>query len=184
MLLFVVACDGMTSGNIDAPTADVPGGVGEPAGLAGITLFHNQARAAVQTATPLPSLAWDPTLAGIAATWAAMCIDTEAPIGLIDHDPNRSNNSGYSYVGENIFGSGGTASAQQAVQDWVAEGADYNYANNTCAAGKVCGHYTQVVWRDTTHLGCALHDCPGLQYGSSIVCDYGPGGNFNGEPPY
>jgi uncharacterized protein YkwD len=167
----------------DGPSADVPGGGSdEPADLAGITLLHNQARAAVQTSTPLPSLAWDSTLAQIAATWAAMCKDVEAPAGLVDHDPDRTTGSGYAYVGENIFGSGGTATAAAAMHSWMSEEADYNYAANSCSG--VCGHYTQIVWRDTTHLGCALYDCAGLTYGSTIVCDYGPGGNVNGERPY
>jgi pathogenesis-related protein 1 len=193
--LFVVtcACSNMTGPNggggddgsnpgQDGATADVPGGGSdEPAELAGITLAHNQARAAVQTQPALPSLAWDPKLAQIAATWVAMCKDSDGD-GLVDHDPDRTNGSGYGYVGENIYASSGQGSAQEAVQLWVSEKSDYNYANNSCSG--VCGHYTQVVWRDTTHLGCALHDCPGLQYSSTIVCDYGPGGNVNGERPY
>jgi len=167
-----------------APDASVPGGGSdEPAELQGITLLHNQARAAVVTATPLPSLAWDPQLAQIAATWAAKCVDNEDPVGLIDHDPDRSNGSGYAYVGENIFGAGGTrATAQMALSNWMDEQADYAYDTNTCSG--ICGHYTQVVWRGTTHLGCALHNCPGLMYGSSIVCDYGPGGNVGNQRPY
>ncbi len=167
----------------DGATADVPGGVGEPAGLVGMTLATNQVRAMVATTPPLPSLEWDPQLAAYAATWLAMCQDTEAPIGLVDHDPNRTNVAGYSYIGENIYASSGTATAQDAVTDWAAEGASYDYASNTCASGAVCGHYTQLVWRTTTHVGCAIHDCAGLTYPSTIVCDYGPGGN-DGSKPY
>jgi pathogenesis-related protein 1 len=163
------------------PPADVPGGVGEPAELQGITLFHNQARAMVQTATPLPSLQWEPALAATAAAWVATCQDTDQPIGLLDHNPNRSDGHPY-YVGENIFASSGQASAQQAVDLWVAEKANYDYATNTCNG--TCGHYTQVVWRDTLYLGCALGNCPGLQFSSTIVCDYGPGGNIGGQLPY
>jgi len=36
------------------------------------------------------------------------------------------------------------------------------------------GHYTQVVWKSTTHLGCAT-------YGRHLVCQYGPSGNFKGR---
>ena len=204
-VVFLVACGG-SDATIDAPvaiidgphgdgqltdgsaTADAPGGVGEPPELMGMTLYHNQIRAAVDTtgiaAGPLPSLQWDPNLAAYAATWAAMCQDTTPKDGLIDHDPNRTNVAGYSYIGENIYASSGSASAMQAVQLWAAEKANYSYATNTCAAGKGCGHYTQLVWRDTLKVGCALQNCPGLQYPSTIICDYGPGGNFNGEKPY
>ena len=163
-------------------SADAPGGVGEPAELVGITLAHNNARAAVDTATPLPALEWDPVLADYAKTYLMKCIDNEAPTGLVDHDPDRSNVAGYQYIGENIYASSGGASGEDAVANWISEKANYNYANNTCNG--VCGHYTQVVWRNTTHLGCALYNCQGLQFPSTILCDYGPGGNFNGEKPY
>ena len=113
-----------------------------------------------------------------------MCRDTDAPAGLIDHNPNRSVGHPY-YVGENVFGAGGgagTGTAQQAVNLWASEAANYNYANNTCSG--VCGHYTQIVWRDTRKLGCAIGDCPNLTYRTSLVCDYGPGGNIGGQRPY
>ena len=158
---------------------DGPPVVGEPAGLVGTTDAHNAVRAQVG----VDPLTWDPELAAIAAAWAARCVDTMAPAGLIDHNPGRSN--GYpTYVGENIYGSGGGASGTDAVALWAAEKASYDRPSNTCAAGRICGHYTQIVWRTTTKVGCAQNDCPGLQYGSSIVCNYAPGGNVGGQPPY
>jgi hypothetical protein len=169
----------------DASTIDVPGGVGEPPELAGMTLFHNQVRAMVDTTGvpggPLPSLQWDPQLAAYAAAWVGMCQDVDPPAGLVDHDPNRTNVAGYAYIGENIYAASSTATAQGAVDLWASEKPSYDYATNTCNG--TCGHYTQLVWRATTHVGCALHDCPGLQFPSTIVCDYGPGGN-DGSPPY
>ena len=195
LLVFLAACGGNNDpAALDAPAStthdgspalvDAQGGTGEPAELAGMTLYHNQIRQMVDTPTPLPALEWDADLAAYAAAWAAKCQDTEAPTGLIDHDPDRSNVAGFTYIGENIFASSGTATAMGAVTSWAAEKADYDYATNTCASGAICGHYTQVVWRATLKLGCALHNCAGLTYPSSIVCDYGPGGNFNGEKPY
>ncbi len=170
----------------DAPTADVPGGVGEPAELMGMTLYHNQVRAMVDTTNvaggPLPSMQWDPNLASYAAAWAAQCQSANGQ--LLDHDPNRTNVAGYAYIGENIYASGGTATAQGAVQLWASEGQYYTYSTNTCASGHVCGHYTQLVWRASLHVGCALQNCPSLAYPSTIVCDYGPGGNYGGQAPY
>lgn len=198
-LLLLVACggdDGTSPTTIDAPkgnpaidapssqpVVDAPGGVGEPTNLTGMTLYHNQVRAMVSTSPALPALAWDPNLAAYAATWAAKCQDSDGD-GLIDHDPNRTNVAGYQYIGENIYASSGTATAKDAVDLWAAEGANFHIDTNTCDSGKVCGHYTQLVWRATLNVGCALQNCPGLKYPSSIVCDYGPGGNFNGEKPY
>jgi pathogenesis-related protein 1 len=160
---------------------DAAGGIGEPAELDGITLAHNVVRAAIDTDVPLPQLAWNDALEATAAAWAAQCIDMDGVAGLVDHNPNRSQGHPY-YVGENIYGSSGNATAEGAVELWVSEGEDYDYATNSCS-GLTCGHYTQVVWRATRELGCAKHDCPGLTYGSTIVCDYGPGGN-DGNRPY
>jgi pathogenesis-related protein 1 len=161
----------------DAP----PGGVGEPANLAGMTLYHNEVRAAVVTDPPLPPMQWDPDLAAYAAQWAAMCNDGgDSVTGLVDHNPNRTNVAGYSYIGENIFGSGGQATARAAVDWWAAEKANFTYPSG---CNGICGHYTQIVWRTSVNVGCALQNCSGLKYPSTIVCNYGPGGN-NGGAPY
>jgi hypothetical protein len=154
---------------IDAPSAD------EPAGLEGTTAAHN----AVRAAHGVGPLTWDPALAAIAQGWAEQCVDNEAPIGLIDHNPDRS--ATYpEYVGENVYGSGGAPSGTDAVALWVSEEADYDYPSNTCS--DICGHYTQVVWAATTKVGCGIHTCPGLAYGGTVVCNYAPGGNDGGRP--
>jgi len=46
-------------------------------------------------------------------------------------------------------------SPEKVVDSWGSEKADYDYANNSCTPGKMCGHYTQMVWRATTTVGCA-----------------------------
>jgi len=52
----------------------------------------------------------------------------------------------------------------------------------------MCGHFTQVVWKTTTEIGCALVDCPKdtawAGYRSQfLVCQYNPGGNTAGAHP-
>jgi uncharacterized protein YkwD len=148
----------------------------EPAELAGTTAAHNDVRAA----HGVPPLIWDEELAATARQWAEQCIDSEAPAGLVDHNEDRS--EGYPvYVGENIFGSTAATTGVAAVDAWAAEEADYDYDSNTCSG--VCGHYTQVVWAATTHVGCGIADCSGLTFGHTVVCNYAPGGN-DGSRPY
>lgn len=65
---------------------------------------------------------------------------------------------------------------------WGAEKVDYNPARNGCRFGRRCGHYTQVVWRATTELGCAMALCPDRS--QVWVCHYRPMGNRRGEAPY
>ena len=72
--------------------------------------------------------------------------------------------------------------AAEAVKMWVDEEIDYDYNSNTCAPGKECRHYTQVVWRDSVRLGCARVVCN--TGGTFITCNYDPPGNFLGQKPY
>jgi pathogenesis-related protein 1 len=65
---------------------------------------------------------------------------------------------------------------------WASERPSYDYASNTCSGS--CGHYTQLVWRATLKLGCAIGDCPSLAFRTALVCDYGPGGNVGNQRPY
>ncbi|GLT72516.1 hypothetical protein SLA2020_444430 [Shorea laevis] len=84
--------------------------------------------------------------------------------------------------GENLAWSSADLSGTAAVKMWVDEKADYDYNSNSCAAGKVCGHYTQVVWRNSVRLGCAKVRCN--SGGTFIGCNYDPPGNYNGQRPY
>ncbi|KAK1317802.1 hypothetical protein QJS10_CPA05g01683 [Acorus calamus] len=56
-------------------------------------------------------------------------------------------------VAENLFwGMGREFNAADAANLWVAEQSFYNYSCNTCVGRKVCGHYTQIVWRNPSAL--------------------------------
>ncbi|KAL9231943.1 hypothetical protein vseg_007101 [Gypsophila vaccaria] len=128
---------------------------------------HNAARAAVGVG----NIAWDDTVAAYAQDYA----NQRQGDCALQH-------SGGPY-GENIAeGSGDFLTGTAAVQLWVAEKSDYDYDTNTCAQGKVCGHYTQVVWRDSTNLGCARVECSNGGY--FVTCNYNPPGNFVGQKPY
>jgi hypothetical protein len=99
-----------------------------------------------------------------------------------------SHNAG-SY-GQNLYASTGSnpPSPKAVVDSWVSEVADYNYANNSCS--DVCGHYTQVVWRNSTKVGCGIKTCTSNSpFGGSgtwyiVVCNYSPPGNFSNQKPY
>lgn len=148
----------------------------EPPELMGTLAAHNQVRQQVG----LPALSWDPALAATAKAWVMKCKDTNGD-GLVDHNEGRSPSPSM-YVGENIYGSSGSATGPAAVNAWASEAANYNYSSNTCTG--VCGHYTQLVWRETTRVGCALSACASLRFASTVVCDYAPGGNVNDRRPF
>jgi len=140
---------------------------------------HNCGRRTVQPATSphLANLFWSTSLASSAQTWANGC-------------SYGHNASGF---GQNIYAGAyqGTqpANAQdEAVPYWMAEAADYNYASNQCS-GPECLHYTQIVWRTTTQVGCGYKYCTtNSPFGASfptwhyVVCNYSPSGNSGGRP--
>ena len=147
----------------------------EPSHLAGITDEHNVVRRRVDP--PLPALEWSDDLARTARAWANQC--------RFEH------NSGRGELGENLAAfTDATGSARKSVWNWAAEAADYDYASNTCKPGRVCAHYTQIVWWSTKKLGCAAASCtknspfPGFTNWQIWVCNYSPPGNYIGQRPY
>ena len=126
---------------------------------------HNAVRAKVGA----PALAWSEKLAGVAQEWADRLIAERR----FDHRPK-------SKYGENMFRlEGGRATPQRVVDRWAAEAANFDYKANQCNGE--CGHYTQIVWRATKEVGCAV-----ARGGSREVwvCEYAPPGNYIGQRPY
>lgn len=63
------------------------------------------------------------------------------------------------------------------VDAWGAESDDYSPVTGSCAPGRQCGHYTQIVWPSTEEVGCGMAVCPSL--GQVWVCRYRPRGNLS-----
>jgi len=150
-------------------------GLGEVDSTA-IVAAHNRWREEIG----VQALAWSEQLAERARNWAEQL--SRGSCGL------QHSGSGY---GENIYKvspvvwSNGrrelqNRSPQQIVDGWAAERRDYDYASKSCSG--ICGHYTQLVWRDSTEVGCAAALCPDKS--QVWVCNYAPTGNVEGQVPY
>jgi uncharacterized protein YkwD len=127
---------------------------------------HNAVRARLK----LPPLKWSERLAGVSQQWASTLVAR----GQFVHNPDSS-------YGENLFAVTGAAAAPaQVVKAWASEARNYDYRGNKCRAGQ-CGHYTQIVWRDTSEVGCGVARGGGREV---WVCNYDPPGNWVGERPY
>ncbi|MDY0042555.1 MAG: CAP domain-containing protein [Desulforhabdus sp.] len=108
-----------------------------------------------------PAVTWSDTIAANAQDWANSC-------------PSGHSSTGY---GENMAaGSYGYALTPQNVVDlWYAEEPLYDYNNPGYSPDT--GHFTQVVWKSTTQIGCGCKTgCTG-GYWSVCVCQYNPRGN-------
>ncbi|AFY40659.1 SCP-like extracellular [[Leptolyngbya] sp. PCC 7376] len=153
-----------TSG-ISSNTYDLSSQAGIDAMLAAHNYWRSQAG--------VPELVWSDDLAEFAQDWAEELASSQR----MQHNPNNPDYGENLATGRNIF-----LSPEQAVNLWGNEVADYNYANNRCAPGKQCGHYTQIVWEETTEVGCGMVR---KNNGWEIwVCNYDPPGNYVGERPY
>ena len=105
-----------------------------------------------------------------------------AASGLFEHSAS-SDRPGQ---GENLWA--GTASAfsfEQMADGWISEKQYYihdnfPYVSNTGNWQDV-GHYTQIIWRNTTQLGCGIATG---QNRDVLVCRYAPPGNVIGQRAY
>jgi len=141
-------------------------------------------------------LLWSDTIAKDAKSYA----DELAQSGRFEHDTKRNHASfedgGYKNgpYGENLYAyfnsNGSVPSYSVAIRSWLDEKDNYNggvisYDESECSGGQ-CGHYTQIVWRYTTRVGCARSQYKSGEFkgGYVIVCKYKTPGNVIGESPY
>ena len=143
---------------------------------------HNQWRAKVGT----PPLSYSSELAASSQRWADH-LKTQNQCRMQHSKP-------YGKYGENLYWASAIRwsdgkrqvqqfSPQKVVDAWGNEVKDYDYARNTCTSGKMCGHYTQVVWKNTSRVGCAVAVCEDSSE-QVWVCQYQAPGNWVGEKPY
>lgn len=108
---------------------------------------------------------WNDTLADYAKDYAEGCI---------------WKHSGGPY-GENLAAN--FENSTLAIDAWAHEEKKYDYSKRKFSTST--GHFTQLVWKNTTDVGCAVIDCNnnangGVQ-GAYLVCEYSPAGNVQGQ---
>lgn len=140
---------------------------------------HNTYRATHHS----PPLTSSSSLNSIAQSYAQKLLTT----GVFIHSSDSERNG----AGENLyytfsqFPLDPADLAKRAVGAWYEEVADYDYSNPRFDVDT--GHFTQVVWKSTTQLGCGVAQGPKTIAGRTgtanyVVCHYAPDGN-NGDFP-
>jgi hypothetical protein len=134
--------------------------------------IHNEERAAVGA----PPLVWDERLAAGAARYIPeLASRTELVHSVERQRPGQ---------GENLWkGTRDAFTVENMARGWAREKALFRPGifPQVSSNGRWAdvGHYTQLIWKDTRRLGCAIAQEGGWDY---LVCRYAPPGNVFGEP--
>ena len=133
---------------------------------------HNKYRSQVN----LPPLRWSNQLAAHAGQWANYLSQKRS----FQHSHTKGQ-------GENLWmGTSRRFSFTQMVDSWGSEKKYFKYGTfpNVSSTGNWSdvGHYTQIIWKNTTYVGCAGVDGGDGNY--RLVCRYVTPGNYRGQKPY
>ncbi|MEO5612670.1 MAG: CAP domain-containing protein [Sphingomicrobium sp.] len=133
--------------------------------------MHNMERARMNIAP----LQWDPRLVAAAASYGP----TLAGLGFLRHSPRQMRPG----QRENLWmGTRDAFSPEQMVGSWIAERRDFRPGifPNVSRTGnwEDVAHYTQVIARDTTRVGCFIQATGQWDF---LICRYSPPGNIDGQ---
>ncbi len=120
-------------------------------------------------------LSWSATVAATAQAYAEVL----ASKGTMEHDQDTP-------YGENLAIATYAIDYTVSTNMWYEEKPYYDYTLNDCIDGEMCGHYTQMIWKDSTEIGCgsAIIQTGSFKNGVIVVCRYNPSGNWTGDLPY
>lgn len=114
-----------------------------------------------------PPLQWSDKLAEVAQNWANTL---KAKGCVFGHSPGGK-------YGENLAaGTSGALDPESSTAMWYDEVKLYKFPKG--GFSMETGHFTQVVWTTTKHVGCGMVTCKGNDI---YVCNYDPPGNWEGQ---
>ncbi|XP_077345135.1 allurin-like [Lithobates pipiens] len=142
-----------------------------------IVRCHNDLRRKVYPpASDMRKMIWNDDAAKNAQDVADMCLQKHShPSKRIIQEPFVTT------CGENLYFSSAKDPWKDAVDDWFSENKEFIYGHGAKTEDDVTGHYTQVVWSQTSLIGCGYQHCSNLKYHNLYVCHYCPAGNMENE---
>ncbi|MDP2387371.1 MAG: CAP family protein [Bacteroidota bacterium] len=136
--------------------------------------FHNKARQELG----IEPLQWSHELSKYAQEWADHLANSNCDF---DHRPDSGKWA--QLYGENIYwGKGGIYTALDASKSWFKEKKSFKNVPLSSSNWSKAGHYSQMIWRKTKHVGMGVAKCKDGSY--IIVANYDPAGNMMGEKAY
>ena len=117
-----------------------------------------------------PPLNWSDEAAAAAQTW----VDKLAKENVLKHG-NHHEGMAQNLAMKYAIG-GCNLSGQEVTEIWYSEESNYNYGDSKF--GYDTGHFTQVVWKSTTHIGAAKAIAGNSCF---VVANYMPPGNVVGH---
>ena len=115
------------------------------------------------------------------ATLAKTTLDGCIKAGNLVHSGNTYKNQ---WLGQNLYVCGGTVPTADGVLDswYTKEEKNYDYDKGASKNGGTIGHFTQVVWKGSKQIGCAVAQgtWSGFKNSYFVCCNYFPGGNMVG----
>ena len=109
--------------------------------------------------------------------------ETLATKDTMQHSTHKEREKIYGdWTGENLYYCWSSESnfpinGAKAVDSWYDEINDYDFKKGKSKNGGVVGHFTQLVWKDSTQLGIGV--AKSSKNSIYVVANYHPGGNFN-----
>ncbi|HYW15673.1 MAG TPA: CAP domain-containing protein [Allosphingosinicella sp.] len=133
--------------------------------------LHNRER----SATGARPLVWDRSLASASATYGPAL----ARLDKLAHSPANSRRG----QGENLWmGTRDAYELEEMAGSWAAEKGLFRpgFFPQVSRSGNWSdvAHYTQVIWKGTTRVGCAVHKTRKWDF---LICRYSPHGNVVGQ---
>jgi uncharacterized protein YkwD len=87
--------------------------------------------------------------------------------------------------GQNLFASSGatniTAGITESFYKPEADAYQWYGSEPSMSNFHIWGHFSQMVWKETTHVGCVTINCPNMDASYYTVCNYSPPGNMAGS---